>query len=56
MVFCTGYEANGREDRGDEIADQLEDYWCVDEGEVGGAWKPIGRKSFMPGILFLGQW
>lgn len=30
---------------GEETAEQLDDYWGVDaEGEIRGAWKPIGRK------------
>jgi hypothetical protein len=31
---------------GEEIGEQLEDFWCVDaEGELRGAWKPAGRMS-----------
>lgn len=49
MVFCTGFEGNMghtvAEVVGDEVAGKLDDYWCVGrEGEVRGAWKPIGRE------------
>jgi hypothetical protein len=51
IVFCTGYEGNMRlmvaEIVGQEVANKLEEYWHLDrEGEVRGAWKPIGRKPF----------
>ena len=50
VMFCTGFEGNMRlmvaEIVGEEVAEQLEDYWSLDkEGEIRGAWKPIGRKS-----------
>ncbi|KAL9109087.1 MAG: hypothetical protein Q9227_006178 [Pyrenula ochraceoflavens] len=49
IVFATGFEGNMRRMAaaivGDEVAEQLDDWWCVDaEGELRGAWKPIGRK------------
>lgn len=52
IVFGTGFEGNMRlmvaEIVGEEVADKLEDYWHLDrEGEVRGAWKPIGRKPFI---------
>lgn len=50
VIFATGFEGNMRtaaeELVGREVGEQLEDYWGVDsEGELRGAWKPIGRKS-----------
>ena len=50
IVFATGFEGNMRHMAekiiGPEVANQLDDFWQVDaEGEVLGAWKPIGRKS-----------
>jgi cation diffusion facilitator CzcD-associated flavoprotein CzcO len=49
IIFCTGFEGNMRlmveKIVGDEIAEKLEDFWHVDkEGELLGAWKPIGRE------------
>lgn len=54
VVFATGFEGNMRlaaRDLVDEdVADKLEDWWGVDEeGELRGAWKPIGRKSLRRG-------
>jgi cation diffusion facilitator CzcD-associated flavoprotein CzcO len=48
IVFATGFECNMRliaaEIVGKEVGDVLEDWWGVDsEGELRGAWKPIGR-------------
>ena len=50
VVFATGFECNMRlaaaDIVGKEIGDILEDWWGVDsEGELRGAWKPIGRES-----------
>ncbi|KAK5166750.1 hypothetical protein LTR04_000461 [Oleoguttula sp. CCFEE 6159] len=55
VVFATGFDGNMRHAAtqivGEEIGNQLEDYWCVDaEGELRGAWKPIGH----PGIWYTG--
>jgi cation diffusion facilitator CzcD-associated flavoprotein CzcO len=49
VVFATGFEGNMRlaveEIVGEEVSNQLDDYWCVDcEGELRGVSKPIGRK------------
>lgn len=48
IVFTTGFMGDLREGIarivGEEIGDQLEDYWLVDqEGELLGAFKPSGR-------------
>lgn len=48
IIFATGFEGNMRtaaeEIVGKEIGEQLDDWWGVDkEGELRGAWKPIGR-------------
>jgi thioredoxin reductase len=53
VVFATGFEANmrlaARDLVGPEVGDKLEDWWGVDyEGELRGAWKPIGRISSSP--------
>jgi hypothetical protein len=50
VIFATGFEGNmrlaARDLVGEEVGDKLEDWWGVDsEGELRGAWKPIGRKS-----------
>ena len=48
IIFCTGFEGNMRvlvrSIVGDDVADQLDDWWGLDaEGEIRGAWKPCGR-------------
>jgi len=55
VVFATGFEGNmrlaARDLVGEDVGDKLEDWWGVDsEGELRGAWKPIGH----PGIWFTG--
>jgi cation diffusion facilitator CzcD-associated flavoprotein CzcO len=50
VVLATGFEGNMRlaaaDIVGEEVSEKLEDWWGVDcEGELRGAWKPIGRKS-----------
>ncbi|KAF2429003.1 FAD/NAD(P)-binding domain-containing protein [Tothia fuscella] len=55
VVFATGFEGNMRlaaaDLVGQEVGDKLDDWWGVDsEGELRGAWKPIGH----PGIWFTG--
>jgi len=49
IVVATGFEGNMRLAAeaivGEEVGEKLEDWWGVDkEGELRGAWKPIGRK------------
>jgi len=49
IIVATGFEGNMRLAAeaivGDEVGAKLEDWWGVDkEGELRGAWKPIGRK------------
>lgn len=49
IVVATGFEGNMRLAAegivGEEIGAKLEDWWGVDkEGELRGAWKPIGRE------------
>jgi cation diffusion facilitator CzcD-associated flavoprotein CzcO len=49
IVFATGYQGNMKLLAAPlleaEVANKLHDYWHVDdEGEIRGAWKPIGRK------------
>lgn len=49
IVFATGFEPNyniaTKKIFGPELSDQLQEYWGVDaEGEIRGAWKPVGRK------------
>ena len=49
IVFTTGFQKGLRESIapivGSEIADHLEDFWCVDaEGELLGAFKSTGRE------------
>jgi hypothetical protein len=49
IVFATGFVGNMRGEVrqlfGDRIADQVQDFWGIDEeGEIKGAWKPCGRK------------
>jgi cation diffusion facilitator CzcD-associated flavoprotein CzcO len=49
VVFATGFEGNMRlaakDLVGEKVGEKLEDWWGVDEeGELRGAWKPIGRK------------
>ena len=35
---------------GAEVAEQMDDFWKVDaEGEIRGAWKPVGRMSSVSG-------
>ncbi|KAK4985615.1 hypothetical protein LTR66_008118 [Elasticomyces elasticus] len=55
VVFATGFDGNMRHAAtqivGEDIGDQLEDYWGVDaEGELRGAWKPIGRECTLPDV------
>ncbi|KAE9992645.1 hypothetical protein Vi05172_g11959 [Venturia inaequalis] len=55
VVLATGFEGNmrlaARDLVGEDVGDKLEDWWGVDEeGELRGAWKPIGH----PGIWFTG--
>jgi cation diffusion facilitator CzcD-associated flavoprotein CzcO len=50
IIFATGYEGNMKVLAApmleDSVVEKLHDYWYVDnEGEIRGAWKPIGRKS-----------
>ena len=49
IIFATGYEGNMKMLAAplleEQVASKLHDYWKVDdEGEIRGAWKPIGRK------------
>jgi cation diffusion facilitator CzcD-associated flavoprotein CzcO len=49
IVFATGFEGNMRylvrDIFGEEIAEQMGDFWGLDEeGEIKGAWKGTGRK------------
>ena len=49
IVLCTGFDQNFRNDAarivGQEVADQMDDFWGVDqEGEIRGNAKPAGRK------------
>ena len=49
IVFATGFLGNLRlvvaDLFGDEVADQVEDFWGLDEeGELRGAFKPSGRE------------
>jgi hypothetical protein len=58
VIFCTGFEGNMRlmvaEIVGEEGADKPEDYWLLDkEGEVRGAWKPIGREKFVTLVVLV---
>jgi cation diffusion facilitator CzcD-associated flavoprotein CzcO len=50
IIFATGYEGNMKVLASpmleESVSSKLHDYWNVDdEGEIRGAWKPIGRKS-----------
>lgn len=52
IVFATGFVGNVREMAGSivgqEIEDQLEDFWELDaEGEIRGAFKYTGRKYLL---------
>ena len=52
IIFATGYEGNMKLLAAplleEHVASKLHDYWKVDdEGEIRGAWKPIGRKCFL---------
>lgn len=58
VVFATGFEGNMRylvrDIFGEEIAEEMGDYWGLDEeGEVKGAWKNTGRKFL---IVFEEKW
>lgn len=49
IVFCTGFLGNVkllvRDLFGQDVANQVEDYWGLDaEGELKGAFRPSGRK------------
>lgn len=49
IVLATGFEMSFRPTvariLGADVAAQIEEFWGLDEeGEVRGAWKPIGRK------------
>lgn len=61
IIFATGFKGNMRylvqEIFGDEIAEQMGDYWGLDRyGEIKGAFKPTGREfssHFLPIMLIL---
>jgi hypothetical protein len=53
IVFATGFEHNLKNQVGElfspSIADKMGDWWGLnDEGEIRGAFRPCGRKSFPP--------
>lgn len=57
IVFATGFQGNMRnqvnELFGKEIGDLVGDYWTLDEeGELKGAVRPVGRKSFALSFSF----
>lgn len=51
IVFCTGFIGDAKADVvkifGEKVASGISNYWGLDdEGELRGAFKPSGRKSF----------